>query len=209
MSRKPVQGKTGRSTTVMIDGSGVFTTEGNVAGDRAGRLTKARDEQRQQFADKRAAIEKEHRKASVAKVDDKFNAASDAVELNFKSSTVGLVNLKDYVALSKKRDADEEAGCVCACVCVAWRCWCRGGGLRGVGGGRGVVGGVVDGGGGRGGGRVVGDKKAAEGGALVAVAMAMANVVCFVGEGPIEITCSFRPTHVRDRLLVLLRRPVL
>ena len=135
----------------MIDGSGVFTTEGNVAGDRAGRLTKARDEQRQQFADKRAAIEKEHRKASVAKVDDKFNAASDTVELNFKSSTVGLVNLKDYVALSKKRDADEEAGCVC--VCVVWRCWCRGGGLRGVGGGRGVVGGGGGGGGeaGRGG----------------------------------------------------------
>ena len=95
MSKFSAPVKTGRATDVKISDTGVFTTEGNVAGDRAGRLSKARDEQRAEFEKKREAIANEHRKKSVARVDDKFDSMKDAREMSFKSATVGLVNLKD------------------------------------------------------------------------------------------------------------------
>lgn len=84
-----------------IGDSGVYTVEGNIAGSRASRLTKKRDEQKAEYEAAKNKI-KEQNAAGVGRIDDKFSAATDSLEQEFRRRTVGLVTADDF------RKAKEE-----------------------------------------------------------------------------------------------------
>jgi protein FAM50 len=84
-----------------VGDSGVFTVEGSVAGSRASRLTKQRDLQKAEYEAAKNKI-KEQNAAGVGRIDDKFNAATDSLEQEFRRRTVGLVTADDF------RKAKEE-----------------------------------------------------------------------------------------------------
>lgn len=84
-----------------VGDSGVFTVEGSVAGSRASRLTKQRDQQKAEYETAKNKI-KEQNAAGVGRIDDKFNAATDSLEQEFRRRTVGLVTADDF------RKAKEE-----------------------------------------------------------------------------------------------------
>ena len=75
--------------------TGVNTVEGNVAGARAGRLTKQRDEEKAAYEKRKKQIQEDaHRAAS--NIDSRFNASS----LAFSTSVVGLMSKEEYVSRS-------------------------------------------------------------------------------------------------------------
>jgi protein FAM50 len=76
--------------------SGIHTVEGNVAGPRAARLTKAREAEQKEHDKKRKAIEKQHRGNKVLRVDDKFNSQTDTSTSKFIERTTGLVSAEDF-----------------------------------------------------------------------------------------------------------------
>mmetsp|Transcript_1854 Transcript_1854/g.1991 ORF Transcript_1854/g.1991 Transcript_1854/m.1991 type:complete len:350 (+) Transcript_1854:150-1199(+) len=89
-----------------IGDSGIHTVEGNLAGARAGRLTKQREKQQKEYEAAKNKI-KEQNAAGVGRIDDKFNAATDSLEQEFRRRTVGLVTADDF----RKAKADtEDAG---------------------------------------------------------------------------------------------------
>jgi protein FAM50 len=88
--------------------SGVHTVEGNVAGARAARLTKARDVEKKEHEAAKRKIENEHRANKVRKVDDKFNKHNDAFEMEFKQKTVGLVTMAEWRAAEDEAKVQEE-----------------------------------------------------------------------------------------------------
>jgi protein FAM50 len=57
-----------------VGGAGVHTVEGNVAGARAARLTKEREQQQAEYDHIKNKI-KEQNAVGVARIDDKFSAA--------------------------------------------------------------------------------------------------------------------------------------
>ena len=87
-----------------IGDSGVHTVEGNVAGNRAAKLTKQRDQQKAEYEAVKNKI-KDDNSATIGKIDDKFNAASDVLEQEFRRKTVGLVTADDF---RKAREATTE-----------------------------------------------------------------------------------------------------
>ena len=75
--------------------TGVNTVEGNVAGARAGRLTKQRDEEKAAYEKRKKQIQEDaHRAAS--NIDSRFNASS----LAFSTRVVGLMSKEEYVSRS-------------------------------------------------------------------------------------------------------------
>jgi protein FAM50 len=85
-----------------VGDAGVHTVEGNVAGNRAVKLTKQRDAQKAEYEAVKSKI-KEDNAAVIGKIDDKFSSASDVQEQEFRRKTVGLVTATDF------RKAREEA----------------------------------------------------------------------------------------------------
>ena len=71
-----------------VGDSGINTVEGNVAGARAARLTKEREKQGAEYEAAKNKIKNDNA-AGVGRIDDKFNAASDASEQEFRRRTVG------------------------------------------------------------------------------------------------------------------------
>ena len=71
-----------------VGDSGINTVEGNVAGPRAARLTKEREKQGAEYEAAKNKIKNENA-AGVGRIDDKFNAASDTTEQEFRRRTVG------------------------------------------------------------------------------------------------------------------------
>jgi protein FAM50 len=85
-----------------VGDAGVHTVEGNVAGFKAVKLTKQRDAQKAEYEAVKSKI-KEDNAAVIGKIDDKFSAALDTQEQEFRRKTVGLVTAGDF------RKAREEA----------------------------------------------------------------------------------------------------
>jgi protein FAM50 len=83
--------------------TGIHTVEGNLAGARAGRLTKQRDAQTAEYEAAKNKI-KEQNASGVGRIDDKFSAATDSLEQEFRRRTVGLVTADAF----RKAKADTE-----------------------------------------------------------------------------------------------------
>ncbi|KAH7476954.1 hypothetical protein PRIC1_000966 [Phytophthora ramorum] len=79
--------------------SGVHTTEGNVAGPRAAKLTKQREKQQKEYEAKRLDIEQTNRRGT--RIDANFQSHQDDDESEFKRQTVGLVTAEEF---RKKRE---------------------------------------------------------------------------------------------------------
>jgi hypothetical protein len=90
-----------------VGDAGVHTVEGNVAGNRAVKLTKQRDAQKAQYEAVKSKI-KENNAAVIGKVDDKFSSASDVEEQGFRRKTVGLVTTTDF-RKSRKEAKESKA----------------------------------------------------------------------------------------------------
>lgn len=65
--------------------SGVHTTEGNVAGPAAARLTAQREKQQEEYSRKKQAIQDEHARGS--RIDKNFQRHTDDYETEFKVRT--------------------------------------------------------------------------------------------------------------------------
>mmetsp|Transcript_26674 Transcript_26674/g.36742 ORF Transcript_26674/g.36742 Transcript_26674/m.36742 type:complete len:356 (-) Transcript_26674:61-1128(-) len=83
-----------------VGSAGVHTVEGNVAGSRAARLTKARDVQKQEYEAVKLKIKQENAVGveSIQQMDRKFNGNSitDTLEQEFRLKTIGLVSADDF-----------------------------------------------------------------------------------------------------------------
>lgn len=86
-----------------VGDTGIHTVEGNLAGNRANRLTKARAKQTAEYEAAKNKI-KEQNAAGVGRIDDKFNTATDSLEQEFRRRTVGLVTADDF----RKAKAETE-----------------------------------------------------------------------------------------------------
>ena len=86
-----------------VGDTGIHTVEGNIAGNRANRLTKQRDKQKADYEAAKNKI-KEQNAAGVGRIDDKFSAATDSLEQEFRRRTVGLVTADDF----RKAKAETE-----------------------------------------------------------------------------------------------------
>ena len=103
-----------------VGDSGIHTVEGNIAGSRAAFLTKKRDKEAAEYEAEKNKI-KEQNAAGVGRIDDKFNAATDSLEQEFRRRTVGLVTAEDFRKArelvvdvvqdgeKKQREREEEA----------------------------------------------------------------------------------------------------
>ncbi|OWZ21299.1 hypothetical protein PHMEG_0004159 [Phytophthora megakarya] len=80
-------------------GSSVHTVEGNVAGSRAAKLTKQREEQQKEYEAKRKDIKTTNRRGT--RIDANFQSHQDDDESEFKRQTVGLVTAEEF---RKKRE---------------------------------------------------------------------------------------------------------
>ncbi len=83
-----------------VGDSGIHTIEGNVAGARAAELTKQREKEQAEYESVKNKI-KHQNSVSVGRIDDKFNAASDILEQEFKKRTVGLVTAEGHFSCMK------------------------------------------------------------------------------------------------------------
>lgn len=83
--------------------SGVYTSEGNIAGDLAAQFTKEREKQQKEYESLKNRI-KENNKAVVGQINEKFSSAVDSAEHEFRRKTVGLVTAEEF------RKASAEAG---------------------------------------------------------------------------------------------------
>ena len=77
------RGEAGSSShqIVRYGDSGVGTVEGNVAGARAARLTKARESERKEYDEQRKTIESEQRADAVKKVDEQFAGLMASIQV--------------------------------------------------------------------------------------------------------------------------------
>eukprot|EP00936_MAST-01D_sp_MAST-1D-sp1_P001162 g1162.t1 len=109
-SHPVARGEVGSSThqIVRYGDSGVGTVEGNVAGARAARLTKARESEQKEYDNQRKNIESEQRADAVKKVDEKFVTYSDAYEADFRKRTVGLVTAAQFRERRHHVERNEE-----------------------------------------------------------------------------------------------------
>ena len=76
-----------------------------MAGARAARLTKEREQQRAEYEAVKNKI-KEDNAVGLGRIDDKFNSGSDSLEQEFRRRTVGLVSAEDF---RKAREYVDEA----------------------------------------------------------------------------------------------------
>lgn len=84
--------------------TGVHTIEGNLAGSRAAQLTKQREKQQAEYEAKKSQIKQLH-STDLSRINDKFSAASNAMEQDFQRKTVGLVSAEEF---RKAREAQQE-----------------------------------------------------------------------------------------------------
>mmetsp|Transcript_17134 Transcript_17134/g.27010 ORF Transcript_17134/g.27010 Transcript_17134/m.27010 type:complete len:343 (-) Transcript_17134:508-1536(-) len=89
--------------------TGVHTVEGNLAGLRAAKLTKKREEAQAAFEAKKQQM-KDDMKRGSKKIDDKFSRdKNDVYEKSFKEQTVGLVSAKKFRELRENiKDLTEK-----------------------------------------------------------------------------------------------------
>mmetsp|Transcript_23389 Transcript_23389/g.35560 ORF Transcript_23389/g.35560 Transcript_23389/m.35560 type:complete len:392 (+) Transcript_23389:77-1252(+) len=88
-----------------LPSTGIHTVEGNVAGSRAGMLTKQRQKNQQEFQEKKDKIIQDSKRGRKS-IDSKFdsNAALSFEERTFREKTVGLVTADEF-----KKAAEESA----------------------------------------------------------------------------------------------------
>uniref|UniRef100_K3WKT1 FAM50A/XAP5 C-terminal domain-containing protein n=1 Tax=Globisporangium ultimum (strain ATCC 200006 / CBS 805.95 / DAOM BR144) TaxID=431595 RepID=K3WKT1_GLOUD len=90
--------------------SGVHTVEGNLAGSRAAKLSKQREQQQQEYEQKKHEIQQTHQRG--ARIDANFESHRDDDETEFKRQTVGLVTAEEFRRkrenLQNRKDAPEE-----------------------------------------------------------------------------------------------------
>lgn len=78
-----------------VGDTGIHTIEGNIAGNRAARLTKQRENQKAEYEAVKSKI-KEQNSVGVGRIDDKFSAGSESADLEFRRRTVGLVTAHEF-----------------------------------------------------------------------------------------------------------------
>lgn len=78
-----------------VGDSGIYTTEGNLAGGRAAKLTKEREKQRLEYEEQKNKL-KAQNEGDFARIDNKFSSASDTAEQDFRRRTVGLVTAEEF-----------------------------------------------------------------------------------------------------------------
>lgn len=88
-----------------IGDSGIHTVEGNLAGSKAARLTKQREQQQLEYEATKKQI-KDDNAQGIGRIDSKFSAATDSLEQEFRRKTVGLVSADDF---RKAREAADAA----------------------------------------------------------------------------------------------------
>jgi protein FAM50 len=76
-----------------VGDAGVHTVEGNVAGARAAKMTKQREQQRQEYELAKNKIKEDN---ALKRIDQKFSSASESLENEFRRKTVGLVSADDF-----------------------------------------------------------------------------------------------------------------
>lgn len=76
----------------------VIVCQGNLAGARAGRLTKQREKQKLEYEAAKNKI-KEQNAAGVGRIDDKFNAATDSLEQVFLLLLPSILSLRTYFVI--------------------------------------------------------------------------------------------------------------
>jgi protein FAM50 len=85
------------SSIQRVGDSGIYTAEGMTAGGRAARLASMREKEKQEFEAKKKEIEKEKGlSGSMADISSKFSRKSNAAEVTFKTSTIGLKSASEY-----------------------------------------------------------------------------------------------------------------
>ena len=92
------------------DDTGIHTVEGNLAGERAARLSKKRAEDQAEYEAKKRKIE-EDAALGVRKIDDKFNkhTTESAREQAFRQATTGLVTAADFKRAREVADGEPAA----------------------------------------------------------------------------------------------------
>ena len=77
------------------DDTGVHTVEGNVAGARAAKLTRAREEEQAAYDARKRQIQRDHA-SGVGRIDEKFDRTAMTADAAFQKKTVGLVTAADF-----------------------------------------------------------------------------------------------------------------
>ena len=105
------------------DDGGVYTAEGNVAGARAGRLTKEREASKAAFQAQKRKMREAESKERVSTIDSKFNSYKNHREAEFKAKSYGLHTAAEFKALQVDIVSSSSL-CVCLCVslCVSVSC---------------------------------------------------------------------------------------
>jgi len=98
------------STRFSRTDTGINTVEGNVAGGRAGKLTKQREKAQEKFLEEKNKIQNDRRRLTM-KIDDKFSTECLQNNDEFKQRTVGLVTAEQFkqAALESRLKEEEEA----------------------------------------------------------------------------------------------------
>mmetsp|Transcript_28061 Transcript_28061/g.99791 ORF Transcript_28061/g.99791 Transcript_28061/m.99791 type:complete len:287 (-) Transcript_28061:352-1212(-) len=89
------------------EGTGVHTVEGNVAGQRAAKLTRLREADQEAYEAKKAQLAADHSKG-VGSIDDKFDRTRASAATVFQQKTVGLVSAAAFRLLVEEREKLEE-----------------------------------------------------------------------------------------------------
>ena len=85
--------------------TGIHTVEGNVAGSRAARLTKRREEEQQEYEAKKRKIQEEGI-ARAKNIDSRFNTAA----MEFSVTNAGLHTKEEFAKASSSKGVEDEAG---------------------------------------------------------------------------------------------------
>ena len=86
-----------------VGDSGVYTTEGMVAGNRAAILSKKREQEKAEYEREKNKI-KAQGTVALGNIDDKFSSSSDTLEQEFRKRTIGLVTAEVFREARAKAD---------------------------------------------------------------------------------------------------------
>eukprot|EP01138_Halocafeteria_seosinensis_P015423 gb/GECG01015740.1/.p1 GENE.gb/GECG01015740.1/~~gb/GECG01015740.1/.p1 ORF type:complete len:390 (+),score=83.69 gb/GECG01015740.1/:1-1170(+) len=87
----------GSSTSNVVRGeAGIYTQEGNAAGDFANRLSRTREKQQKEYESKRKEIMDNSKRVSADDLTNKFTTHTNKAEQAFKAKTVGLVSADEF-----------------------------------------------------------------------------------------------------------------
>lgn len=91
-----------------VKDTGIFTQEGNVAGQLAAQLSKERVKQREDFEKKKAALESLSSKVQLQSVSDRFRR--EVLDGQTSAKTYGLKTREEFLKLqAEEKDVDAKA----------------------------------------------------------------------------------------------------